>query len=206
MLAGLWSDGKAFAVRIERGDAPRMQMHPDQLPVSLATVTELVDQQFPQWQGLPITEVASQGTVNALFRLGDTFVARFPLEPGDVTVTRRLLESEAQAARELSGRTRFLTPEPVALGEPGAGYPLPWTVQTWLPGTVATDEDRESRWRSRTTWPSSSTGCAPSLRAAERSTEEVEGVSCDRPMRGWRPASSAADSSWMFPGFDASGQ
>jgi len=32
-------------------------------------------------------------------------------------------------------------PEPVALGEPGAGYPLPWSVPTWLPGTVATDED-----------------------------------------------------------------
>jgi hypothetical protein len=40
---------------------PRMQMHPDQLPVSLGTVTELVDQQFLQWQGLPITEVASRG-------------------------------------------------------------------------------------------------------------------------------------------------
>ena len=118
-----------------------MQMHPDQLPVSLATVTELVDQQFPEWQGLPVAEVASQWTVNALFRIGGKFVARFPLEPGDVTVTRRWLESEAQAARELSGCTRFLTPEPVALGEPGAGYPLPWSVQTWLPGTVATAED-----------------------------------------------------------------
>jgi aminoglycoside phosphotransferase (APT) family kinase protein len=141
MLAWLWSNGKAFALRIERGDAPRMQMHLDQLPVSPETVTELVDQQFPQWRGLPVTEVASQGTVNALFRIGDKFVARFPLAPGDVTVTRRWLESEAQAARELSGRTRFLTPEPIALGEPGAGYPLPWAVQTWLPGTVATDED-----------------------------------------------------------------
>jgi aminoglycoside phosphotransferase (APT) family kinase protein len=37
------------------------------------------------------------------------------------------------------GRTRFSTPEPIAVGEPGAGYPLPWSVQTWLPGTVATD-------------------------------------------------------------------
>ena len=118
-----------------------MQMHPDQLPVPLGTVRELVDQQFPQWQGLPVSEVASQGTVNALFRIGGKLVARFPLEPGDATVTRRWLESEAQAARELSGCTRVLTPEPVALGEPGAGYPLPWSVQTWLPGTVATDED-----------------------------------------------------------------
>lgn len=123
------------------GDAPLMQMHPNQLPVCLGTVRELVGQQFPQWQELPITEVASHGTVNALFRIGDTFVARFPLEPGEVTATRQWLESEAQAARELLGCTRFCTPEPVALGEPGAGYPLPWAVQTWLPGTVATDED-----------------------------------------------------------------
>jgi aminoglycoside phosphotransferase (APT) family kinase protein len=131
---------KAFAVTIERHDASAMQMHPDQLPVLLGTVREMVDQQFPEWQSLPISEVASQGTVNALFRIGARFVARFPLEPGDVTATRRSLESEAQAARELSGRTRFPTPEPVALGEPGAGYPLPWSVQTWLPGTVATAE------------------------------------------------------------------
>jgi len=132
---------KAIAVKIETGDAPPMQMHPDQLPVSLGVVRELVDQQFPEWQGLPISEVASHGTVNALFRIGDKFVARFPLEPEEVTATRRWLESEAQAARELSGCTRFLTPEPVALGEPVAGYPLPWAVQTWLPGTVATVED-----------------------------------------------------------------
>jgi aminoglycoside phosphotransferase (APT) family kinase protein len=46
-----------------------------------------------------------------------------------------------EAARELAGRTRFLTPEPVALGEPGAGYPLPWSVQTWLPGIAADNED-----------------------------------------------------------------
>ena len=32
-------------------------------------------------------------------------------------------------------------PHPVAIGEPGGGYPLPWSVQTWLPGTVATDAD-----------------------------------------------------------------
>jgi aminoglycoside phosphotransferase (APT) family kinase protein len=32
-------------------------------------------------------------------------------------------------------------PVPVAVGAPGQGYPLPWTVQTWLPGQVATVED-----------------------------------------------------------------
>lgn len=77
--------------------------------------------------------------MNALFRIGDRLAARFPLQPADVGSARRLLEVEAQAARELFGRTPFPTPQPVALGEPGAGYPLPWSIQTWLPGTAATE-------------------------------------------------------------------
>src|SRR5262245_34353089 len=116
-------------------------MHVGQLTVSARTVSELVDDQFPAWRGLPVRDIGSRGTVNALFRIGDQLVARFPLEPGDVAPTRRWLESEAEAARVLLGRTRFRTPEPVALGEPGAGYPLPWSVQTWVPGTVAMDDD-----------------------------------------------------------------
>ncbi|MEU4328612.1 aminoglycoside phosphotransferase family protein [Nonomuraea dietziae] len=116
-------------------------MHADQLTVSIEMVRTLVDEQFPQWRRLPVRSVTSQGTVNTIFRIGDLFAARFPLQPGDVESTRRRLESEARAARELVGRTRFRTPEPVALGEPGAGYPLAWSVQTWLPGAVATDED-----------------------------------------------------------------
>lgn len=116
-------------------------MHANQLQVNAEMVRALVDEQFPKWRGLPITAAGQQGTVNTLFRIGDRFVARFPLEPGDIEAIRRWLRSEARAARELLGRTRFPTPEPVALGEPGAGYPLPWSVQTWLPGTVATEED-----------------------------------------------------------------
>jgi aminoglycoside phosphotransferase (APT) family kinase protein len=118
-----------------------MKMHANQLTVSVETVRALVDEQFPEWRGLPIRRIASQGTVNAIFRIGGRFAGRFPLEAGDVESTQRWLEAEAEAARELAGRTRFRTPEPVALGEPGAGYPLPWSVQTWLPGVVATDED-----------------------------------------------------------------
>jgi aminoglycoside phosphotransferase (APT) family kinase protein len=116
-------------------------MHADQLDVPVETVRALVVEQFPEWRSLPIRGIAAQGTVNAIFRIGHHLAARFPLEPRDVESTRRWLESEAEAARELAGRTRFPTPEPVAIGEPGAGYPLPWSVQTWVPGVVATDED-----------------------------------------------------------------
>ncbi|RKR91942.1 aminoglycoside phosphotransferase (APT) family kinase protein [Micromonospora pisi] len=116
-------------------------MHANQLTVTVDIARALVVEQFPAWADLPIRAVAAHGTVNALFRIGDRLAARFPIEPGEVGAKLRWLESEAEAARELFGRTRFPTPEPVALGRPGNGYPLPWSVQTWVPGTVATDAD-----------------------------------------------------------------
>ncbi|WP_206061744.1 aminoglycoside phosphotransferase family protein [Nonomuraea basaltis] len=128
-------------MKTEAREAVGVKMHANQLTVSPETVRTLVDEQFPEWRRLPMRSIVAQGTVNAVFRVGELFAARFPLQAGDVESTRRWLESEAEAARELVGRTRFRTPRPVALGEPGAGYPLPWSVQTWVPGVVATDED-----------------------------------------------------------------
>ena len=116
-------------------------MHPDQLVVTETTVRGLVADQFPQWRALPVRELATSGTVNALFRLGDHAVARLPLRSADVETTRLQLETEAEAARELLGRTPFATPEPLGIGQPGRGYPLPWSVQTWLPGTTAAEQD-----------------------------------------------------------------
>jgi aminoglycoside phosphotransferase (APT) family kinase protein len=115
-----------------------VSMHPGQLDVAPETVRRLVARQFPQWRDLPLRAVRTQGTVNALFRLGDDLVARLPLVAADDA--RGRLEAEAAAAAELHGRTRFATPEPVAIGDPGPAYPLPWSVQTWLPGTVATPD------------------------------------------------------------------
>lgn len=51
-------------------DAAVVDMHADQLTVSPQTVRELVDEQFPAWRELPVTRVASQGTANAIFRIG----------------------------------------------------------------------------------------------------------------------------------------
>src|SRR3954447_25986355 len=114
-------------------------MHPDQLSVPLTVVRALVDDQFPAWAHLSLTAVTSEGTVNTIVRIGDGLAVRFPLRPGEATWER--LRAEADAARELAAHTRFPTPEPVALGRPGPGYPFPWSVQTWLPGTTATDND-----------------------------------------------------------------
>jgi aminoglycoside phosphotransferase (APT) family kinase protein len=96
-------------------------MHANQLVVSAQTVRTLVDEQFPEWRELPVRSVPSAGTVNAIFRIGDRLAARFPLGSQEAGRARRVLESEAAAGRELAGRTRVRTPEPVAIGAPGAG-------------------------------------------------------------------------------------
>jgi aminoglycoside phosphotransferase (APT) family kinase protein len=118
-------------------------MHPGQLDVTTDLVTRLVRSQFPAWSGLTIRPITSHGTVNALFRIGDDLVARFPIEPGDPAETRKDLEDEAEAARRLHAISPYPTPEPIEIGEPGDGYPLPWAVYSWLPGTIAYDADVE---------------------------------------------------------------
>jgi aminoglycoside phosphotransferase (APT) family kinase protein len=116
-------------------------MHPGQLDVPLDVVRGLVGRQFPRWRGLPVRAVQSEGTVNAIFRVGDRLAARFALERADAGSVRRRLEAEAAATAELAGHTRFPTPEAVAIGDPGPGYPMPWLVQTWLPGVTASCQD-----------------------------------------------------------------
>jgi aminoglycoside phosphotransferase (APT) family kinase protein len=150
-------------------------MHRNQLSVDVGTVRELVGSQFPEWAALSVEEFASPGTVNALFRIGDRLAARFPLQPGDVDETRQWLRTEAEAARELLGRTPFVTPEPIAIGEPGASYPLPWSVQTWVPGMTAIEVD-----------PGGSTAFAHDLAAFIQGVRSIDtrGRAFDRSGRG----------------------
>jgi aminoglycoside phosphotransferase (APT) family kinase protein len=46
--------------------------------VDAALVGRLIAEQFPRWAGLPISAVASMGTVNAIYRVGDHLCARLP--------------------------------------------------------------------------------------------------------------------------------
>jgi len=118
-----------------------MTMHADQVDVTSEIVETLIQEQFPQWSGRAIQPLSSTGTVHAIFRIGNDLSARFPLRPADAAEVLAVLEREARASAELAQVSRFPVPEPVALGRPGAGYPMPWSVQTWLPGTVALDAD-----------------------------------------------------------------
>lgn len=116
-------------------------MHPGQLTITTQMVIKLVAAQFPEWVGRPVTVVVSHGTVNALFRIGVDLVARLPLLAEDPEDRRRALEQEADGARRLRRISPVPTPEPIAIAEPGHGYPSPWSVYRWLPGVIAGDHD-----------------------------------------------------------------
>lgn len=116
-------------------------MHDDEVRIAPAAARRLIVGRFPQWRDLPIRPVVADGTAHAIHRIGDDLAARFPLQGRNPDEVRRRLVAEAAAARELASCSPVPTPAPVAIGEPGEGYPLPWSVQTWVDGQVATDED-----------------------------------------------------------------
>ena len=118
-----------------------LMMHDDEIAISDEIASELIRRQFPKWGERPIRRIQSGGTVNAIFRIGDDLAARFPLRPADPDETRQLLVDEARASEEFARHSTVSSPIPVAIGDPGPRYPLPWSVQTWLSGTVASEAD-----------------------------------------------------------------
>jgi aminoglycoside phosphotransferase (APT) family kinase protein len=113
-------------------------MHDDQLSVDSEAVRVLIIDQFPQWQHESIVPIHSNGTVNAIFRLGEHLALRMPIRPADPDEALRRLRAEAIQLKELSAVCPIPAPKPIAIGLPGDGYPMPWSIQTWLPGEIAT--------------------------------------------------------------------
>lgn len=111
-------------------------MHDDELVIDSAVVRALLNEQFPQARGLPVTRLRTPATVNAVFRVGESLSARLRLRPMAADAARSWLAAEAAAQQEFADVSPFPTPVPVGIGGPGHGYPLPFTVQTWVPGTV----------------------------------------------------------------------
>jgi aminoglycoside phosphotransferase (APT) family kinase protein len=109
-------------------------MHPNEIRTDSTLVVALLREQFPQWADLPVQRVPSVGTDNALYRLGDDLVVRLP----------RIGWAAGQALKEYEWLPRLAPllplslPVPLAVGEPGAGFPYHWTVCPWLDGENAT--------------------------------------------------------------------
>jgi aminoglycoside phosphotransferase (APT) family kinase protein len=109
------------------------RMHPDEIDTDADLVRELLEAQHSQWADRPIVRIASTGTVNALYRIGDDLLARLPLR----RVTAVPIENELRWLPKLAPRLPIAVSMPLALGQPTDRFPSPWSVYPWFDGDDA---------------------------------------------------------------------
>lgn len=97
----------------------------------------LIDSQFPQWAALELRRVSPGGSDHVIYRLGSDLSVRLPRHEGAI----RQAAKELRLLPRLAPCLPLAIPEPVAVGEPGLGYPWAWGVSRWLDGAVARYQD-----------------------------------------------------------------
>ncbi|WP_439383094.1 aminoglycoside phosphotransferase family protein [Amycolatopsis lexingtonensis] len=102
--------------------------------IDAALARRLVDTQFPRWAGLPLRRLAPAGSDHVIYRLGEELSVRLPRHSGAIEQAQK----EAEWLPRLAPHLPLAIPDPVAVGEPGFGYPWPWAVSRWLDGETAT--------------------------------------------------------------------
>lgn len=119
-------------------------MHSDQVQVRDAIARRMIADQFPQYRDERIRRHAQLGTVNAIFRIGTSAAARFPLRAAEPKLGLESLRAEAAAMAEFAERSPVAAPEPIGIGRPGPDYPAAWSVQTWVDGDEVTPTGLEA--------------------------------------------------------------
>ncbi len=107
-----------------------MRLHGDEVDIDVDLVGRLVAGQFPHLSDLPVTEFASTGTVNAIYRLGDDLSVRLPR----VQRWAKDLERECELLPVLAPGLTLQVPEPVGKGTPTSEYPFSWAIFRWIDG------------------------------------------------------------------------
>ena len=115
-------------------------MHSDQIYIDTQIAREMLCEQFPQFRHEKVDEIHGSGTVNAIFKIGSIATARFPLRGTDPAACFTNLSDEARNMAKFAKYSTVAAPHPIGMGKPGPLYPMPWTVQSWVEGDVATSE------------------------------------------------------------------
>lgn len=116
--------------------------HPDgRAGIDAALVRRLIAAQFPQWRDLPVTPVAVDGWDNRTYRLGPDLAVRLPTGPSYALA----VEKEDRWLPILARSLPVAVPVPLAMGQPGEGYPFCWSVRRWLDGRTAREQPPADR-------------------------------------------------------------
>lgn len=109
--------------------------HPDEICVDEAFVARLLRAQTPLWADLPLHRIASSGTDNAIFRLGDRLSVRIPRRPSAVA----LLSKELDWLPHLQGLP-LEVPVLRFRGHAELGSAFEFGVFDWMEGQIAKPE------------------------------------------------------------------
>jgi aminoglycoside phosphotransferase (APT) family kinase protein len=105
-----------------------------EVEITAELVRALLAGQHPDLASLPVTFLAN-GWDNAIFRLGDCLLARMPRRALGATI----IAHEQRWLPVLAPVLPVRIPAPERVGRPALGYPYPWSVVPFLPGTPAAD-------------------------------------------------------------------
>ena len=95
-------------------------------------VRRLLAAQHPDLAGREITVLAN-GWDNFICRIGEDLLVRLPRRE----LGGRVLRNEQRWLPVIAPRLPLAVPDPVRIGQTGAGYPWPWSITRFLPGEVA---------------------------------------------------------------------
>lgn len=108
-------------------------MEDAQAELDTARVRRLIGAQFPELASRTLVPLASAGTDNAIYRLGEDLAVRLPLRESAVPQVAK----EQRWLPVLAQHLPLAIPAPVGAGVAAEGYPWPWSVCRWLGGEDA---------------------------------------------------------------------
>lgn len=110
-------------------------MHADEFFIDTALIQKLLQEQFPHLAHLSLQPVPSNGTDNALYKLGDDLVIRLP----KIHWAIANIDKEVIWLPKIAPFLPISIPTPKAKGSASQEYPYPWAIYNWIEGTNPTN-------------------------------------------------------------------
>ncbi len=101
-------------------------------PPDIAAARRLIVRQFPHLENETVSAVQSDGTDNAIFRIGERFAARLPRN-----ARAAMTVAGEQSCLERLSALPLACPKLVGRGEPDGEFLWPWSLVQWIEGEPA---------------------------------------------------------------------